>query len=121
MLYIAVLLLAISVIAYRRYYPVKGIQCIRESEAKELGPTVVDIRHYHEVRDSIGIVIPYAYLKRFYSEIPQGSVHLIAEDRVELNLGVRFLRKKGFEVRSYELAACKCKSKGKKGVFDYGV
>ncbi|MBX9996712.1 MULTISPECIES: sulfurtransferase [Priestia] len=121
MLYIAVLLLAILFIAYRRYYPVKRIQCIRESEAKELGRTVVDIRHYHEVRDSIGIVIPYAYLKRFYSEIPRGSVHLIARDRVELNLGVRFLRKKRFEVRSYELAACKCKSKGKKGVFDYGV
>jgi hypothetical protein len=119
MLYIAVLLLAILFIAYRRYYPVKRIQCIRESEAKELGRTVVDIRHYHEVHDSISIVIPYAYLKRFYSEIPQGSVHLIAGDRVELNLGVRFLRKKGFEVRSYELAVCK--SKGKKEVFDYGV
>ncbi|GMG74853.1 MULTISPECIES: sulfurtransferase [Priestia] len=119
MLYIAVLLLAILFIAYRRYYPVKGIQCIRKSEAKELGRTIVDIRHYHEVHDSKGLVMPYAYLKRFYSEIPQGSVHLIAGDRVELNLGVRFLRKKGFEVRSYELAACK--SKGKKGVFDYGV
>ncbi|KOP75450.1 hypothetical protein [Priestia megaterium] len=121
MLYIAVLLLAILFIAYRRYYPVKGIQCMRESEGKELGRTVVDIRHYHEVHDSKGLVIPYAYLKRFYSEIPQGSVHLIAGDRVELNVGIRFLRKRGFQVRSYELAACKCKSKGKKGVFDYGV
>jgi len=114
MLYIAVLLLATLFIAYRRYYPVKGIQCIRESEAKERGRTVVDIRHYHEVRDSISIVIPYAYLKRFYSEIPQSSVHLIAEDRVELNLGVRFLRKKGFKVRSYELAVCKRKEKKRK-------
>ncbi|MFS8604239.1 sulfurtransferase [Priestia megaterium] len=103
MLYIAVLLLAISFIAYRRYYPVKRIQCMRE-----LGRTIVDIRHYHEVHDSKGLVMPYAYLKRFYSEIPQGSVHVIAEDRVELNLGVRFLRKKDFQVRSYELAACKC-------------
>ncbi|GAB1795045.1 hypothetical protein PMEGAS228_15630 [Priestia megaterium] len=94
MLYIAVLLLAILFIAYRRYYPVKRIQCIRESEAKERGRTVVDIHHYHEVRDSISIVIPYAYLKRFYSEIPQSSVHLIAGNRVELKLGVRFLRKK---------------------------
>ncbi|WP_338704811.1 sulfurtransferase [Priestia aryabhattai] len=121
MLYIAVLLLAISFIAYRRYYPVKRIQCMRELEAKELGRTIVDIRHYHEAHDSKGLVMPYAYLKRFYLEIPQGSVHVIAEDRVELNLGVRFLRKKGFQVRSYELAACKCQSKGKKGVFDYGV
>jgi len=95
MLYVAVLLLAILFSAYRRYYPVKGIQCMRAFEAKELGRTVVDIRHYHEVHDSGGLVIPYAYLKRFYSEIPQGSVHLIAGDRVESNLGVRFLRKKG--------------------------
>ncbi|MBU3573574.1 sulfurtransferase [Priestia aryabhattai] len=121
MLYITVLLLATLFIAYRRYYPVKRIQCMCASEAKERGRTVIDIRHYHEVHDSnrLVILIPYAYLKRFYSEIPQGSVHLIAGDRVELNLGVRFLRKKGFEVSSYELAACK--RKGKKGVFDYGV
>lgn len=33
MLYIAVLLLAILFIAYRRYYPVKGIQCMRTSNA----------------------------------------------------------------------------------------
>ncbi len=52
MLYTAVLLLAILFIAYRRYYPVKGIQaCVNLKE--RIGRTVVDIRHYHEVHDSI--------------------------------------------------------------------
>ncbi|MDO6848186.1 hypothetical protein Q4S57_09520 [Priestia megaterium] len=46
MLYVAVLLLAILFSAYRRYYPVKGIQCMREFEAKELGRTVLTKKRF---------------------------------------------------------------------------
>lgn len=80
--------------------------------------TILDIRHYNDVSnfsDNIILNIPYAYLKRFYLEIPRDKIHIIARDRVELNLGVRFLKRKGIHVNSYELAACKCKNKFKKG------
>jgi hypothetical protein len=97
-LYIIVLLLAILFFAYRRYYPVKEVQCMRKFEVKQLGQTVVDVRHYHEVQDGMDVAIPYAYLKRFYVEIPNSQIHVIAADKVGMHLDVRFLRKKGFQV-----------------------
>ncbi|WP_411243091.1 sulfurtransferase [Priestia aryabhattai] len=111
-------------IGYRRYYPVKGIVCINSREVKDKDITVLDIRNYNETTDDSSIQvlnIPYAYLKRFYLEIPQDKIHIIAVDRVELNLGIRFLRKKGFIIQSYELATCPCKNKSKKGMLGYGI
>lgn len=123
--YIAIILLLIVIfIGYRRYYPIKGILCINKHEVKEEDITVLDIRNYNETTydSSIQILnIPYAYLKRFYLEIPKGKIHIIAADRVELNLGIRFLRKRGFTIQSYELASCPCKNKSKKGMLGYGL
>lgn len=47
--------------------------------------------------------IPYAYLKRSYREIPPVRIHVIAADQLELNLGLRYLKAKGFKVASYSL------------------
>ncbi|WP_217448320.1 sulfurtransferase [Bacillus tequilensis] len=95
---------------YRRYYPVTGISCIHKEEIEMINMTILDIRHYNDVpnvSDDRMLHIPYAYLKRFYLEIPRDKIHIIARDRVELHLGVRFLKRKGIHVNSYELATCK--------------
>ncbi|MGN9863446.1 sulfurtransferase [Bacillus swezeyi] len=118
------LLLVIIFYAYRRYDPVKGIPCINRDELESLDRTILDIRHYHDTSnysDAAILHIPYAYLKRFYLDIPQDKIHIIARDRVELNLGVRFLKRKGIHVHSYELAKCKCTNQSKKGFLRYGV
>ncbi|MEK3843582.1 MULTISPECIES: sulfurtransferase [Bacillus] len=104
----------IIIATYRRYYPITGISCIHKDKLKAIDMTILDIRHYNDVpnfSDNIILNIPYAYLKRFYLEIPRDKIHIIARDWVELNLGVRFLKRKGIHVNSYELAACKCKNK----------
>ncbi|WJF85446.1 sulfurtransferase [Bacillus subtilis] len=104
----------IIIATYRRYYPITGISCIHKDKLKAIDMTILDIRHYNDVAnfsDNIILNIPYAYLKRFYLEIPRDKIHIIARDRVELNLGVRFLKRKGIHVNSYELATCKCKNK----------
>ncbi|WP_276019689.1 sulfurtransferase [Bacillus mexicanus] len=109
---VAILLVLILIYTiYRRYYPVKGIFCVNKEEIEALDMTILDIRHYNDVTnrsDDMTLHIPYAYLKRFYLEIPRDRIHIIARDRVELHLGVRFLKRKGILVNSYELAACKC-------------
>ncbi|MCK8099003.1 sulfurtransferase [Bacillus sp. 2CMS4F] len=104
----------ITIATSRRYYPIVGISCIHKDKLEAMDMTILDIRHYNDVptfSDDIILNIPYAYLKRFYLEIPRDKIHIIAHDRVELNLGVRFLKNKGIHVNSYELATCKCKNK----------
>ncbi|MFP7230870.1 sulfurtransferase [Bacillus subtilis] len=114
MVILFLLIIVIIIATYKRYYPVTGISCINKDEFETKDMTILDIRHYNDVANfsnDITLNIPYAYLKRFYLEIPCDKIHIIAHDRVELNLGVRFLKRKGIHVNSYELATCKCKNK----------
>lgn len=74
---------------------------------------VLDIRDYnidvnHKQSD---MRLPFAYLKRFIKEIPKDKVHVIAGDRVELNLGLRYLMGKGYRVVSYQIINYPCKEK----------
>ncbi|MBY6087282.1 sulfurtransferase [Priestia flexa] len=106
------MLLVVLAIGYRRYYPVKGVRCVHNHENKRSELLILDIRHYNERREEKSgdeLNIPYAYLKRFYNEIPNQTIHIIAEDQLELRLGVRFLRKKGYTIDSYQLTTCCCK------------
>ncbi|WP_230128828.1 sulfurtransferase [Bacillus sp. CECT 9360] len=104
---------------YKRYYPIKNIPCMdKDNMLKNHGMTILDIRDYNEpTSNRHSLNIPYAYLARFYKEIPHGKIHVLASNRLELNLGVRFLKRKGINVASYELIDCPCK----KEVLDYGV
>ncbi|WP_338322935.1 sulfurtransferase [Oceanobacillus halophilus] len=84
-----------------------------------MNATILDIRDYNTTnnRSEDILNIPYAYLRRFNHEISDDNIHVIASDKLELNLGLRFLLKKGFKVISYEIANCPCK----KGGFEFGV
>ncbi|MCT2535763.1 sulfurtransferase [Aquibacillus koreensis] len=99
-------------VLYLRYFPIKGIPCIDvNSDQIEQLKLKLDIRDYNssskrEVKGSI--TMPVAYLKRYYREIPSKEVHVIASDVMEKNLGIRFLRNKGFKVSSYTITDCKC-------------
>ncbi|MBM7571600.1 sulfurtransferase [Aquibacillus albus] len=109
------ILSVILYVMYLRYFPIKGIPCIDiSSDQLEKTKTKLDIRDYNtsskqEVDGSI--VMPIAYLRRYHHEIPSKEVHVIAADKMEKNLAIRFLRNKGFKVISYTLTNCKCKKK----------
>nr|WP_111922920.1 sulfurtransferase [Priestia endophytica] len=110
--FIILFLILIILTVYRRYYPVKDIHCINKENLEDQNIAILDIRNYHDVTPYSNhhiLNIPYEYLKRFYLEIPLEKIHIIATDRIELNLGVRFLRRKGICIYSYELATCTCK------------
>ncbi|PLT30920.1 sulfurtransferase [Peribacillus deserti] len=120
MLILILLVISLLPILYKRYYPVKGTACIENRiDLKHNDMTVLDIRDYnqrgtHSDEDSINI--PYAYLYRYYGEIPYRKLHLIASDKLEYRLGIRFLRAKGFDVSSYMLTKCPCKEVESNGV-----
>lgn len=100
---------------YRRYYPVSGVPCIDIADGRIKDMVVLDIRDYNEsTEQSIAhsLHIPYAYLKRNFSTIPSKSVHIIANDEIEKNLGIRFLRRHGFDVQSYSIIHCPCRERG---------
>lgn len=120
-LLLLVLSLLIAIIIYKRYVPVKGVPCI-EGAFMDKNTITLDIRDYNEAGNDLtqdSLQIPYAYLRRFNNEIPNGNIHVIASDRLELNMGLRFLIRKGFTVISYEIADFPCKQKG--GLEQHGV
>jgi rhodanese-related sulfurtransferase len=100
---------------YRRYYPVSGVPCIDITDERIKNLVVLDIRDYNETTEppiANSLHIPYAYLKRHFSNIPSKSIHIIANDEIEKNLGIRFLRRHGFEVQSYSIIQCPCRERG---------
>ncbi|WP_010096380.1 hypothetical protein [Ornithinibacillus scapharcae] len=111
--YIIVLVSSLlCIMVYKRYYPVQGIPCKKLGHDKT-NTVVLDIRDYNiDVNQTPSDVrIPYAYLKRFMQEIPNQQLHVIASDRLELNLGVRYLVSKGYNVASYYISNCPCRDK----------
>lgn len=114
-----VIFVGLAASLYKRYVPVSHVPCTESGN--DPGLTVVDIRDYNNKAIDINCdsaEIPYAYLRRFYNEISPGKIHVIASDRLELNLGIRFLRKKGFQVVSYEMAE---QHSGRRGDLEPGL
>jgi hypothetical protein len=102
----------LCIMLYRRYFPVLGIPCEKTGQDKT-STVVLDIRDYNiDVNDrQSDMRIPYAYMRRFIQEIPRQKLHVIANDRLELNLGLRYLKSRGYQIASYHLGNCPCRDK----------
>ena len=108
MLYVlAILTVCILYILYKRYIPVGGvdhqdIQLVSGNGNK----AIVDLRDYNSVcgnKSEEALHIPIAYIKRQYQEIPNKHVHIIVDNELEKNIGIRLLRRKGVRVVSYTM------------------
>lgn len=93
----------IGMFIYKRYIPVIDIPLI--SEFKSTTDTLLlDVRDYQTTwKEPIegAMNIPYAYLNRFYKEIPHANIIIVASDPVEKNLTLRFLKKKGYQISGF--------------------
>jgi hypothetical protein len=93
-------------IGYTRYAPIRGITQT-ELRNDDMGNKVlVDVRDYQYAGCEYvegAITIPTAYIKRHAAEIPCGNLHIISSNRLEANVGIRLLRKKGFHISSYSV------------------
>lgn len=107
MFYIVISLLVWMLgILVKRYIPVLNVAYISLEQVRKMESVVVDVRNYtesHSDNTSRIMCILYAYLKRYYHEIPNKPLHLIVHNKVDRNLSVRFLRKKGFHIQSYSI------------------
>jgi hypothetical protein len=97
---------------YKSYMAIKSVPCIDVNRSQlDDHHVVVDFRDYNNLSENQAfqaIVIPIPYLKRFYHEIPRKHVYVIASNKLEKNIGIRFLQKHGFQVTGYSLAECAC-------------
>lgn len=104
-------MLVIGHVLFKRYFPVCSVvyYSIEEIETKS---NIVDLRDYNQSsKFSVpnAINIPVSYLNRFSTEIPKGKLYIIASNNLEKNVGIRLLRKKGFQVVGYTLTSHKPK------------
>lgn len=94
-----------------RYLPVWGVRCLQMLEIDENSTTIVDVRDYNQSYKDVtqaAINIPVAYLNRYFHEIPGKQIHVVAANPLEKNISIRFLRKKGYAVKSYTITDCQC-------------
>lgn len=106
MIYLIVTILVLLFILYRRYFPVLGVHryILEDLELDKI--KVIDVRDYNEsYKEPIkgSLKIPIAYLKRNFYEIPKNDLHVVVSSLIEKNMGIRFLRKKGFRVIGYTI------------------
>ncbi|GAB2534016.1 rhodanese-like domain-containing protein [Gracilibacillus alcaliphilus] len=110
----AYLLFLLFRLMYTRYVPVKGVPCLDKESMEPHRHAILDIRDYQEANnDRIegALMLPLAYLGRYYKEIPCKSVHVIASNRLEKNLAIRLLKNKGYQITGYTLTSCNCQKK----------
>lgn len=113
MIYTGITLTIIFIrILFRRHFPIFGIPSILNlSHLNHHNGVMLDTRNYNDNsydRVPGSIQIPYAYLARYYHEIPKEPIHLIVNNTLDRNLSVRFLREKGFEIKRYTLPQGTC-------------
>lgn len=98
-------LLLVSILSYiifYRYFPVRTKQWNSLDVTAEY--VVVDVRDYQD--SSKGdcekvIALPCGYIRRYASDIPEGHVIVMGSNFVECNVGVRQLKRLGFDVKGY--------------------
>jgi rhodanese-related sulfurtransferase len=92
---------------YKRYFPILGIPYIQNWKNRETNHLVIiDVRDYNvSYKNPVqGVInIPIAYLNRYFNEIPNRDILVIASTSLEKNVGIRLLRRKGFHVIGYTL------------------
>ncbi|WNS74917.1 hypothetical protein RRV45_18850 [Bacillus sp. DTU_2020_1000418_1_SI_GHA_SEK_038] len=115
MLFLYILILSIILgFMYIRYCPVGNVKCTKTVNHPIDSIEIVDVRDYNQsYRDPIpgAINIPFAYMKRRYTDISGNDIHVIASDYLEKNMSIRFLRKRGYKIIGYTLTDCECKEK----------
>lgn len=106
MIIVSLCFIAIAYFLYKRYIPVRGVQYARLEELDFEKINVIDLRDYNDSYKSPikgAINIPIAYLNRSYKEIPCCKLHVISSSILEKNVGIRFLRRKGFMIIGFTI------------------
>lgn len=108
-----IIALAAAHALYIRYMPVRRLEEIGYADVADQ-KELLDVREYNTEGYLVegSTHIPYAYLPRFHHSLGQKSLHLLVENRTDLNMSVRFLRKKGYSVSSYTIIQKRRKAKG---------
>lgn len=87
---------------YVRMIPVRGLHCIHDYSAIDTkNILLLDLRDYNDATKapvSGAYNLPIAYLKRYHSTIQHRNIIIIASDLLTINMGTRFLKRKGFNI-----------------------
>lgn len=90
----------------KRYFRIFGLDYMEKKVIESSTFNIVDLRDYNDAYNNPfqgAINIPLAYLKRYYKELPNSDLVIVASNHLELKMGIRILRKRGFKVVGYTL------------------
>ncbi|WP_409254199.1 hypothetical protein V1502_09965 [Bacillus sp. SCS-153A] len=125
MLILIIIVVSMIIALYKRYIPVTGVQWSRETPDLKDSILILDVRDYnHSFNDPIpeAINLPVAYLKRNWHELEGSRIHIVASTKLEKNMSIRMLRRRGYQVTGYTLTEKQCPPKQNKGKgYCYGI
>jgi rhodanese-related sulfurtransferase len=104
MIFILIFIILLVIFVFKRYVPVYGVSAILDHEMVE-DIFLLDLRNYQSAFNEPipgATNIPYAYLKRYYREIPQKKLLILASDSTEKNLAIRFLLKRKYQIFGFK-------------------
>ncbi|BCB04390.1 hypothetical protein [Bacillus sp. KH172YL63] len=87
---------------YYRYFPVTTKRLYAQAVTPR--QVVIDVRDYQysskgECEDVVAL--PCGYIRRYSRDIPKRPIVVLGSDTVECNVGVRQLKRLGFDVEGY--------------------
>jgi hypothetical protein len=106
MLLFIIIVLSMIIALYRRYIPVTGVKAKKEYPTVTESIEILDVRDYNKSFNDpvpLAVNLPIAYIKRNWNELSGTPLHVIASTKVEKNLSIRLLRRKGYRVTGYTL------------------
>lgn len=98
---------------YKRYITPCGIKEVDEESMFDQNIEVLDLRDFHHSNRlpyKGATNIPFPYLKRYYKDLKEIRICVIASDITDINLSSRFLKSKGYDVIGYYLLSEQKKS-----------
>ncbi|WP_421385138.1 hypothetical protein ACOJQI_10340 [Bacillus salacetis] len=125
MLLLIIIVASVLIALYKRYFPVTGVHRLVETPPAADSIQLLDVRDYNQsfnnpVPQSINL--PVAYLNRNIHELSGSRVHVVASSKLEKNMSIRILRRKGIEVAGFTLTERQSPPKQDKGKgYCYGI
>jgi hypothetical protein len=125
MLLLIIIVAPIITALYKRYIPVAGVKQFNDVPVEAEFIQIVDVRDYNQsFRNPIpqAVNLPVAYMNRNWHELYGIRVHVIASTKLEKNMSIRLLKRKGYKVEGFTLTEQQSPPKPNNGKgYCYGI
>ncbi|RIW34721.1 hypothetical protein D3H55_09425 [Bacillus salacetis] len=125
MLLLIIIAASLLTALYKRYIPVAGVKQYDAAPAETDSIQILDVRDYNQSSHNPipqALNLPVAYMNRNWHELSGIRIHVVASTKLEKNMSIRILKRKGYEVAGFTLTEQQSPPKQNNGKgYCYGI